>query len=75
MQDVYGESQLLRLPEVLKILRIGRTAFYEGIKLGIYPKPIRLGKRTAVWLYRELKEVIKQAIAERSGSTPGENAS
>ncbi|WP_427913903.1 helix-turn-helix transcriptional regulator [Ramlibacter sp. MMS24-I3-19] len=74
MQDVYGDSQLLRLPEVLKVLRIGRTAFYEGIKLGIYPKPIRMGKRTAVWLHGELKDVIKQAIAERSGSTRGEYA-
>lgn len=42
-------GQLLRLPEVLKRLSISRTNWYDGIKLGLYPEPVRLGKRTVTW--------------------------
>lgn len=46
--------QLLRLPEVLSLLRISRSTFYEGIKLGIYPKGVRLGKRSVAWWLHDL---------------------
>lgn len=48
------KGRLLRLPEVLKILPISRTTFYEGIALGIYPAPVRLGKRTVAWWEGEI---------------------
>jgi prophage regulatory protein len=43
------------------ILPISRSAFYQGIKDGIYPKPVRLGKRTSAWRMSELLAVIKGA--------------
>lgn len=40
------------------LIPISRSAFYQGIKDGIYPKPVRLGKRTSVWRMSELMRVI-----------------
>jgi prophage regulatory protein len=59
MQIKISKGQLLRLPEVLTILPISRTTFYEGIRLGIYPKPVRLGKRTVAWWSGELIEAVQ----------------
>jgi len=42
-------DRLLRLPEVLQVIPVSKSAFYAGIKLGIYPKPTRIGKRTVAW--------------------------
>ena len=39
----------LRLPEVLALFPVSRSAWYRGIKEGRYPAPIKLGKRTAAW--------------------------
>lgn len=48
MFDMENES-LLRLPQVLKIVPISKSAWWQGCKDGRYPKPIKLGPRTAVW--------------------------
>lgn len=53
-------NQLLRLPEVLQRLPISRTTLYEGIKMGLYPAPIRLGKRTVAWRERDIEEAIRR---------------
>lgn len=56
-QHIAG-TRLLRLRDVLTLLPISRTSFYEGIKIGLYPKPIKLGKRTAAWREDQLHECI-----------------
>lgn len=48
----------VRLPVVLKVLGIGRSSFWAGIKAGRYPKPVKLGPRTSVWRVEDLRELI-----------------
>ena len=40
---------LLRLRQILELIPISRSAWWAGCKSGRYPKPIKLGPRTAVW--------------------------
>jgi predicted DNA-binding transcriptional regulator AlpA len=42
------------------LIPISRSAFYAGIKEGIYPKPVRLGKRTSAWRMSDLMRVVKK---------------
>lgn len=44
MSNLENES-LLRLPQVLKIIPISKSAWWQGCKDGRYPKPIKLGPR------------------------------
>ncbi len=39
----------LRLPQILAIFPISRSAWWKGCKDGRYPKPVKLGPRTTVW--------------------------
>lgn len=55
---VLPKEGFVRLPVVLKILGISKTMFYEGIKVGTYPKPLKLGPRTSVWRVEDIREVI-----------------
>lgn len=48
----------VRLPQVLHVLGIGKTTFWEGIKTGRFPAPIKLGPRTAVWRVEEIRGLI-----------------
>ena len=36
----------LRLPQVLNIVPISKSAWWEGCKTGRFPKPVKLGPRT-----------------------------
>ncbi len=53
-------NQLLRLPDVLRRLPISRTTLYDGIKLGLYPAPVKLGKRTVAWRECDIEEAIRK---------------
>ena len=54
-----SSNQLLRLPEVLKRFPVSRTSWYDGIDLGLYPAPLRLGKRTVAWRASDIERVIR----------------
>jgi predicted DNA-binding transcriptional regulator AlpA len=42
------------------LLPIGKTVFWQRVKAGIYPAPVRLG-RTVCWRYRDIMEIIENA--------------
>lgn len=58
------EIGFLRLPQVLHILGVSKTAFYAGISSGVYPAPKKLTARTAVWSVREIREFIEKVEAQ-----------
>ena len=43
------EDSFLRLPQVLELIPISKSAWWQGCKEGRFPKPIKLGPRTSVW--------------------------
>lgn len=53
--------EFIRLPQVLKIMGISKTPWYEGIKIGLYPKGTKVtGKRATRW---DLNDI--QALAAK----------
>lgn len=48
----------LRLPQILAIFPISKSAWWEGCRTGRYPKPVKLGPRTAVWRAEDIAAFI-----------------
>lgn len=49
------DEKFLRLPEVMKIARVGKTAIYNAIKAGRFPRPVKLlGARAVAWKRSDL---------------------
>ena len=42
-------GRLLKLPEVLSIIPVSRSTWYDGVKSGLYPKAARISKRGVAW--------------------------
>ncbi len=42
-------TTILRLPSVLQITGLSRSTIYAMMAEGIFPKPIKLGKRAVGW--------------------------
>ena len=40
---------LLRLPEVLSIIPVSRSSWYDGMQTGRYPAPVKIGPRAVAW--------------------------
>lgn len=54
------KAGFLRLPQVLQLVPISKSAWWEGCKTGRFPKPVKLGPRTTVWRAEEIMEFIEQ---------------
>ncbi len=52
-------EKLLRLPDVLAKIPIGRASWWKGVKEGRYPPAVRLGPRTTCWRASDIDKLIK----------------
>ena len=62
----------LRLPQVLAIFPISKSAWWEGCRTGRYPKPIKLGPRTTVWKAEDIRAFIERVSTEQQGEAGNE---
>lgn len=60
--------RLLRLPEVQHQVGLGRSAIYQRLKDGTFPKPVKLGARVAAWPASVIDAWIEQQIAASKAS-------
>lgn len=51
-------DSFLRLPEVLAIIPVSRATWYDGIKKGRFPAPVKLGPRVSLWRRSEIELLI-----------------
>ena len=52
-----------RLPKVISATSLSRSAIYQRISEGTFPKQINLGGRAVGWLASDIDNWIKQRIA------------
>ena len=53
-----NEASFLRLDQILKLIPIGRTTWWNGVKSGRFPKPVKLGTRITAWKTEDIKGLI-----------------
>jgi prophage regulatory protein len=71
-------EKFIRLPEVKKMVGLGTTAIYDRMKLGEFPKQVKLGL-LSVWVESEIQDWMKAQIRasrpeEAANSSPHELA-
>lgn len=40
---------------------VGRSTWWQGVKTGRFPKPVKLGPRTTVWKVEDIRNLIEKA--------------
>jgi len=53
------QSGFLRLTQVLNVIPIGKSSWWEGVKSGRFPKPIKLTPRCTAWRVDDIRDLIK----------------
>jgi len=58
----------LRLPQVLELFPISKSAWWKGCATGRYPKPLKLGPRTTVWRAEDIRAFIENVGREQDNA-------
>ena len=66
--NALGEAKLIRFPAVQERVSMGRTAVYELIKAGKFPRPVKVGAASA-WIDVEITRWIQELAARRDTSS------
>ena len=54
----------LRLPQVLELFPISKSAWWKGCATGRYPRPVKIGSRTTVWRAEDIRAFIEHVGKE-----------
>ena len=60
-------ARLLRRPEVEARTGLSRSELYRRIRMGTFPRPVKLGERASAWVEAEVDAWAAAHIAARDG--------
>ncbi len=55
-------------PPIPAIIPIGKSTWWDGVKKGRFPKPVKLGPRTTAWRVEDIRAWIEKANSKESTS-------
>lgn len=56
------EDGLVRLSTILQVIPVSKSAWWEGVKSGRYPQPVKLGPRITAWPVRDILKLIERGV-------------
>jgi len=60
MNHTIPETGFLRLPQILEVIPLGKSCWWNGVKSGRFPKPIRLSARCVAWKAEDIRDLIRE---------------
>lgn len=51
---------------VLAVLPIAHSTWWDGVRDGRFPKPVRIGRRAVAWRVEEIRALIEKLSQERA---------
>ena len=54
------ETGFVRLPQVLRVIPVGKSTWWAGVKSGRYPQPVKLSRRVTAWRVEEIRTLIEK---------------
>lgn len=50
----------IRLPQVLSVIPVSRSTWWQGVKSKRFPQPVKLGPRTTAWRCSDIRALFEQ---------------
>jgi prophage regulatory protein len=68
------ETGYLRLPQIIgdpkadppipAVIPVGKSTWWEGVKSGRFPRPVKLGPRITAWRVEDIRALIQELLRE-----------
>lgn len=52
-------DKLMRLSDVLEMYPVSKSSWWQGVKDGRYPEPVKLGPRMTAWRLSDISQLIE----------------
>lgn len=62
LSQIIGNSKAN--PPIPAIIPVSKSTWWQGIRTGRYPKPVRLGPRITAWPVESIREYIERTKSE-----------
>ena len=62
------ETGFIRLPAVLRVVPIGKSSWWVGVKSGRFPKPVKLSPRVTAWRATDIRDLIDRLSREQEAA-------
>lgn len=62
------EAGFLRLPQVLAVYPVSKSTWWEGVRRGRYPAPVKIGARCSAWRAEDIRALIVRTAAAGGAS-------
>jgi prophage regulatory protein len=53
------ETGYVRLPDILRVMPVGKSTWWAGVKSGRFPKSVKLGPRITAWRVEDIRALIE----------------
>ena len=54
-------------PPIPAVIPVGKSTWWEGVRTGRYPKPVKLGPHTTAWRVEDIRELIRTTKSAQGG--------
>ena len=55
------ETGFVRLPQILEVIPVSKSTWWNGVKSGRYPQPVHhLGPRITAWKAEDIRSLIER---------------
>lgn len=69
--QIVGRKATKRKPALPALIPVSRATWYDGVRTGRFPQPVRLGGTTVAWRAEDIRELIENGVPDAAGSAPG----
>lgn len=57
-QVVLPQEGYIRLPAILKVIPVGESTWWAGVKAGRFPKSVKIGPNTTAWRVEDIRKLV-----------------
>lgn len=57
-KTILPETGFVRLSQILKVFPVSKSTWWQGVKDGRYPQPVKLGPKMTAWRAEDIHELI-----------------
>jgi len=55
---------LLRLSQVLQLIPVSSTTWWDGVRSGRFPQPVKLGERATAWRADDIRALVESGVPQ-----------
>lgn len=62
--QIVGDSKAT--PPIAPLIPVGKSTWWQGVKSGKFPQPVKLGERTTAWRVEDIRKLMAsfQGVAQ-----------